>query len=367
MIPTPSHNPQSLALRVYAPLGWWLMIVAASIFLMVGIGGVTRLTGSGLSITDWRPVTGAVPPLNEADWQVEFEKYQGSPQHRLAFPDMTVEEFKGIYWWEWIHRFWGRMIGVLFLLPLLAFWAGGRIPAGWGRKLLLIFVLGGLQGALGWFMVKSGLVDKPSVSPYRLAAHLFLAVALFAWVFRLGLEILRGNVATNVSSWSAKGAANSRLRLHKGLRLFTALLFFQIVYGALAAGTKAAMAYPTFPGLGGSFWPPAGSWTEPLWRNFFENTAVIAFTHRWLGMALFLVGLGLAARIWFRAPAPSRLPAGVLAALLLLQVLLGIGTTMAAHGHIPVGMAVMHQLNALLILAATLFLLHQTRPPTPPV
>lgn len=343
------HSP-----RPPATIGYWLLAVAASIFLMVGIGGVTRLTGSGLSITDWRPITGAIPPLSEAHWQGEFEKYQGSPQHRLAFPDMTVEEFKGIYWWEWIHRFWGRMIGLIFAVPLLVFWVRGMIPAGWRGRLLVIFLLGGLQGFLGWYMVKSGLVDRPSVSPYRLAAHLSLAVALYAWVFWLAIGIL-----VDFSTHRSGGASSPRWRYV--LVGFTALLLFQIAYGGFVAGTKAAMAYPTFPDLGGNLLPAAATWTEPAWRNVFENTAVVAFIHRWLGITLFGLGVVLAVCWgWGRRGVIRRLAAGLLV-LLAGQVALGLFTTLAAVGHIPVGLGTAHQLNALLVLAVTLALLQASR------
>jgi heme a synthase len=338
-------------------VGYWLLAVAVSIFLMVGIGGVTRLTGSGLSITDWRPITGTLPPMSAEHWQSEFDKYMGSPQHRLVFPNMTVDEFKGIYWWEWIHRFWGRMIGLIFALPLIVFWARGMIPPGWRMKLLGLFVLGGLQGALGWFMVQSGLIDRPSVSPYRLAAHLGLAVLLFAAVLWLALRILLPSVATNVSSCTTPASTNLRSWLQKGLLAFASLLMLQIIYGGFVAGTKAAMAYPHFPGLGGTFVPPPASWLQPTWLNLFENTAMIAFTHRWLGIALFVWGSGLVVGLWMRGPSSARLPSALLLTLLLVQVLLGIGTTLLSLGHIPVFWGTAHQLNALLVLSVTLYLL----------
>ncbi|MDX6766835.1 MAG: COX15/CtaA family protein [Candidatus Methylacidiphilales bacterium] len=358
--------PASVFPQPPSAVGYWLLAVAVAIWIMVGIGGVTRLTGSGLSITDWRPLTGAIPPLSDADWQSEFAKYMGSPQHRLVFPDMTVEEFKGIYWWEWIHRFWGRMIGVVFALPLLVFWVRGMIPPTWRGRLLLIFLLGGLQGALGWFMVASGLVDRPSVSPYRLAAHLGLAVILFAWVLWLALVILCRQEATT----RERGAGAPREWHVAAMRLtlpgtpalfFLLLLLVQIIYGGFMAGTKAAMAHPTFPDLSGSGFPPAATWTQPGWRNFFENTAVIAFTHRWLGILVFLVGAWQAVRVIARGPSRLRRPAGTLGLLLLLQVALGIGTTLLAQGHIPVLWGSLHQLNALLILALGLYLFHSYR------
>jgi len=334
-------------------VGYWLLAVAASIFLMVGIGGVTRLTGSGLSITDWRPITGTLPPMSAEHWQSEFDKYMGSPQHRLVFPNMTVDEFKGIYWWEWIHRFWGRMIGLIFAVPFLVFWARGMIPPGWRLKLLGLFLLGGLQGALGWFMVQSGLIDRPSVSPYRLSAHLGLAVLLFAAVLWLALRILGKEVGLGPK----KGGAGSPSTLGWGFAFFAFLLGLQIIYGGFVAGTKAAMAYPHFPGLGGTFAPPPASWLHPVWLNLFENTAMIAFTHRWLGIALFALGAGLVLGLWMKGPSKARLPSALLMTLLLGQVLLGIGTTLYSIGHIPVLWGTAHQLNALLVLSVTLYLL----------
>lgn len=328
-------------------VGAWLLVVCAAIALMVCIGGITRLTGSGLSITDWRPITGAVPPLSDADWQSEFAKYMGSPQHRLVFPNMTVEEFKGIYWWEWIHRFWGRMIGVIYALPLAFFWLKGLLPSAWKRKLLAGLLLGGLQGAMGWFMVQSGLVDRPSVSAYRLAAHLGLAVFIFGLLFAWALRILlpRARDAVFPGRWKA------------ALHGFAGLLAFQILYGGFVAGTKTAMAYPTFPDLAGSWLPSAALWLEPGWRNVFENSAWIAFIHRWVGIALAVLGAVLAVRAGRRTGWPMLLGPG-LGALLVLQVLLGVMTTLQSQGHIPVGLGVAHQANALLILSATLLLMH---------
>jgi len=340
-------------------VGIWLVLVCLAIAAMVAIGGVTRLTGSGLSITDWRPITGAVPPLNAADWQSEFEKYMGSPQHRLVFPDMTVEEFKGIYWWEWIHRFWGRMIGVVYAVPLAVFWLRGMVPGSWRWKLLLGLALGGAQGALGWFMVQSGLVDRPSVSAYRLAAHLGLAVLIFGLLWWWALRVLRaGRAVEPVPGW-----------VRRGLLLLGVLLGVQIFYAGFVAGTKAAMAHPAFPGLGGSFFPSPASWLEPAWKNLFENTSWIAFLHRWLGVGLAGGGGLLAA--WFAASGPRGLrPAALLlAALLAVQVGLGILTTVLSRGSIPVLPGTLHQANALALLALALLLLQATRAshlPRPP-
>lgn len=340
-------NDDSLPARV---VGIWLLVAGAAIVLMVAIGGVTRLTGSGLSITDWRPVTGAVPPLSAEDWQREFAKYMGSPQHRLIFPNMTVEEFKGIYWWEWIHRFWGRMIGVLYAVPLAWFWWRGEVKGRWRWKLLLGLLLGGAQGVMGWVMVQSGLVDRPSVSPYRLAAHLGLAVLIFSLLFWWALDILR----PRGEGVEAGGDAGWR----RGLTAFTVLLGMQILYAGLVAGTKAAMAYPTFPDLGGAFWPSAATWKEPGWRNFFENTAWIAFLHRWMGVLL-LAGGGLLAAWAMRYGTRMEKRIGpLLLALLLVQVALGIATTVHSHGAIPVFLGTWHQVNALAVLSVTLFLLH---------
>jgi cytochrome c oxidase assembly protein subunit 15 len=333
-------------------LGLWLLTVCGAIAVMVAIGGVTRLTGSGLSITDWRPITGTLPPLTGDHWQSEFEKYMGSPQHRLVFPNMTVEEFKGIYWWEWIHRFWGRVIGVIYAVPLLVFWVRRSIPQGWHLRLLLGLALGGAQGVLGWFMVQSGLVDRPSVSAYRLAAHLGLAVFIFALLFHWALGLL--------IPASAKESARLTA-LNRGLPVFLGLLGLQILYGGFVAGTKAAMAYPTFPGLGGGIWPAAATWMEPAWRNFFENTAWVAFIHRWLGTGLFVLGSSLGVYAAVRHSGWIRRTGAVLIALLGLQVLLGIVTTLKSVGHIPVLWGTVHQVNALGVLAVTLVMLRLNR------
>ncbi len=321
---------------------------------MVAIGGITRLTGSGLSITDWRPITGIFPPVTEEHWESEFSKYRGSPQHVVSFPDMTLDEFKGIYWWEYIHRVWGRLIGFLVLVPLAVFAWRGWISGSFGWKLATAVVLGGLQGALGWFMVKSGLVDRPWVSPYRLTAHLMLALFLFgylwwlAWAVR-GLPQRVGIVPERRQAWLW------------GFTAIFVILVVQTAWGGFMAGTKAAMSYPTFPHISGQ-WFPATFWTmQPAWHNPFENHAAIQFIHRWLGVTWAVAAVAIS--VWFarKSSGWTAQTAWLLAVLAVLQVGLGVVTLVLSRGSIPVSWGVLHQVNAVNLLAVNLFLIYRLR------
>ena len=239
---------------------------------MVVVGGVTRLTHSGLSIVEWQPIVGTLPPLSEAEWQQTFEKYQLTPEYRQVNQGMTLAGFKGIFWWEYFHRLLGRLIGVVFLVPLLWFIARRDIPPGYAWKLFGIFVLGGLQGAMGWYMVQSGLVDDPRVSQFRLTAHLGLALAIFAAMFWVGLSLVHPRHATlasapqrSVRAWAIGVAA---------------LVFVMALSGGFVAGIRAGFAYNTFPLMNGHLIPPEIFMLEPWWRNFFWNMATVQFDHR---------------------------------------------------------------------------------------
>ena len=255
-------------------------MVLATLF----VGGVTRLTHSGLSIVEWQPLLGAIPPLSEADWRSVFAKYQQSPEYLKVNLHMTLAEFKFIFWWEWVHRLLGRLIGVVFFVPFLWFLLRGKLSRATAPqlmpKLLGFFVLGGLQGVLGWYMVKSGLVDNPHVSQFRLAAHLGLAFLIFGLMWWTGLGLLAPRVV------AARGTPLRKIQL-AGAAL-AALLLVMVLSGALVAGTHAGLIYNTFPLMGAGVMPPDLLALQPAWTNFFENQIMIQFDHRMIAWFLFL-------------------------------------------------------------------------------
>ena len=325
----------------------WLLICCALVFAMVVLGGVTRLTGSGLSMTDWKPITGILPPLSDAAWQQQFERYQQSPEFQTVNAHMDVNDFKGIFWLEYLHRLLGRTIGIVFLLPFLVFVARGSIRLADSGKYLLMFVLGGLQGLLGWYMVKSGLVDDPHVSQYRLTAHLALAFIVFGYMLWVALSLLRPASGTSTHSWFGRTAA------------LTALVCVTIVSGGFVAGLKAGLIYNTFPKMGGD-WLPAGLLAlEPWWRNGFDNIVTVQFNHRLLA----LTTLTCVFVYWLRAryagfPRRSMRATHALLAIALLQVALGITTLLT---RVPVALGATHQAVGMLLFTMALILLHSLR------
>jgi cytochrome c oxidase assembly protein subunit 15 len=316
----------------------WLLAVAALIALMVLVGGATRLTESGLSITEWKPVTGTLPPLGQAEWEKAFEAYKLIPQYHTLNAGMTLSEFKTIFWWEWSHRLLGRVIGMVYLLPFLFFlWRGG-MGGELKRRLWLIFGLGALQGAVGWWMVASGLAGRTEVSQYRLATHLVLALLIFAaivWTLRrLGERVPL--------------AASARLRITSAA--LVVLTFVQLYLGALVAGLRAGLVYNTWPDIDGAF-IPAGArlWFEtPWWRNLFENALTVQFEHRMTAYALFALAI-------FHAIDAMRLRAGAaaiggafwLVGAVTLQATLGIVTLL---NQVPIGLGLLHQAVAIVVL-----------------
>jgi heme a synthase len=321
-------------------VGLWLLAVAVLIVAMLAVGGLTRLTGSGLSITEWDPIVGAIPPLSHADWQAAFAKYQQIPQYRLENAGMTLEAFKGIFWWEWAHRFLGRAIGFVFLGPFLWFAATGAIGKKDWRRMLALFLLGGLQGFVGWWMVESGLEVRVSVSQYRLAIHLGVAVVLLGAILWVGLEYLRGrgdtraDKATKLAGW------------------FTGLVFFQMLLGALVAGLHAGLVYNSWPLMDGRL-VPEGAFSDG-WLSFFENPGLAQFNHR-------MVAYGVAAFAWFfwswlrtaQVSAMARWAADTVLVVTLVQVALGVFTLL---WQVPVALAALHQVVAALLFAAALWL-----------
>jgi cytochrome c oxidase assembly protein subunit 15 len=327
----------------------WLLACCALVALMVLVGGVTRLTHSGLSIVEWQPLVGTLPPLNDAQWQEVFEKYKQTPEYRLVNFGMSLAEFKGIFFWEYVHRLLGRLIGLAFFAPLAWFWLRGRLDRRFAWKLLGVFVLGGLQGAMGWYMVKSGLVDDPRVSQFRLTAHLALAFLIFGAMLWIALDLLyprreaRAHAPSRLAAWVA------------------ALVFAQVALGGLVAGIRAGKAYNTLPLMNGHLVPPEILMIEPWWKNFFYNMATVQFDHRLVAWVL----LALAAWLWWRTmradsgPRAS-LAAHLLALLLAAQFGLGVWTLLL---QVPVALGAAHQFVAVLVFGAALFAAHALRAP----
>lgn len=325
----------------------WLLICCALVFLMVIVGGVTRLTGSGLSMVDWRPVTGLLPPLTSAQWEQTFELYKTSPEYEKVNHHMDVDDFKGIFWLEYIHRLLGRMIGLVFLIPLLVFLWIGYITRRDAPRYVLMFVLGGLQGLLGWYMVKSGLVDDPRVSQYRLTAHLAAAFLIYGYMFWVAMELL------------FRHGDGTRHRLYPWTVALTGLIGLTVISGGFVAGLKAGLVYNTFPLMGGR-WVPEGLFVlTPAWRNLFDNVTTVQFDHRVLAITTLLAVLAywLAAR---RRSVPARVRPAVHGLLLVvtLQVLLGVSTLLMA---VPLPLAAAHQATALLLFTVALYVCHGLR------
>ena len=343
---------QGVAERSTRPVAIWLLACCAMIFAMVVIGGITRLTWSGLSITEWQPVTGAVPPLSAADWQAEFAKYQQTPQYRLLNAGMSLADFKTIYLWEYVHRLWGRLIGFVYLLPFLYFLARGRIPRCLTWPLAGIFALGAAQGALGWWMVKSGLADRIEVSQYRLTAHLALALVIYAATLWTALGLL---APTPLADSGSHGGVPWR----RAAEAILCLVGLTIVAGGFVAGLNAGLIYNTFPLMDGRIVPADYAQLSPLVRNWFENVAAVQFDHRLLAetTVVSVIALWLAGR---RAalPAPARHALHTLLAIALLQLSLGISTLLLV---VPIPLAAAHQAGAVLLLTAALVLRHRLR------
>jgi cytochrome c oxidase assembly protein subunit 15 len=325
----------------------WLFICCLMVYAMVILGGATRLTGSGLSMVEWDPIFGIVPPLDQQSWNETFALYQQSPEYRKINIGMDLAGFKRIYWYEYSHRVLGRTIGTVFLLPFLFFLAKGWIRRPLIPKLVAMFILGGLQGLLGWYMVKSGLVDNPHVSQYRLTAHLGLAILIYGYMLHVAFGLWYGNQPT----------ASVSAGLRRATGLLAGAVFITILSGGLVAGLKAGFAYNTFPLMDGQWVPEVIFMQEPLWRNFFENIATVQFDHRVLATLVFFSIAGL----WFVAMRQS-LPATVrhglhgLLLVALLQVSLGISTLLM---HVPIPLAVAHQGGALLLLTVLVYVRHR--------
>ncbi len=380
--PSPNFANETTAPRAIAV---WLLVCCAMVFATLMIGGITRLTHAGLSIVEWQPLVGALPPLTEAHWQELFAKYQLTPEFRLRNHDMTLAGFQFIFWWEWAHRLSGRLIGLVFFVPYVWFLIRGQLRGPLAWKVLGFFVLGGLQGAMGWYMVKSGLVDDPHVSPYRLAAHLGLAFLIFGLMLWTALGLLqprRRFSAVPQENFPETALPNSGfkhfLRSDSKLRgispapapcvpseTFTrrlgvaliALVFLMVLSGALVAGIHAGLAYNTFPLMNGFIVPPETFQLEPLWLNFFSNMATVQLDHRLIAWTL----LGVIP--WFvwrvRSESPSARPAAALLLVWLgVQAGLGISTLLL---RVPVPLAAAHQAGAMILFGLVLWVNHAIR------
>ena len=333
----------ALSLQYDRQIAAWLMVCAVTIFGMILLGGITRLTDSGLSMVDWKPIAGIIPPLTQADWQEMFLKYQQFPEYQKTNFDMTLEEFKPIFMYEYLHRMLGRFIGILFVIPFLFFFFSKRIKPGLTPKLFLLLCLGASQGVLGWYMVQSGLVDNPHVSQYRLMAHLGLAVFIYGLIFWTVLDLLA-------------------LPKHKlpPLQNFsyaiTAMIFFMILSGGLVAGTRAGIPYPTWPLMGDSFIPSGLYSLEPFWLSAFEDMLTIQFNHR---MFAYVISISVAIFAYKTLKAnltpPFRIAMYCFLGILGLQVTLGISTLVF---YIPIPIAAAHQVCAVALLSASLYVSH---------
>jgi heme a synthase len=328
----------------------WLYAVAALVLAMVLVGGATRLTESGLSITEWKPVMGVVPPLSESAWQAAFEKYQAIPQYRAMNSGMSLEAFKTIYWWEWTHRLLGRVIGAAYLLPFLFFLARGWVAPSLRPLLWFIFGLGALQGAVGWWMVASGLAERVEVSQYRLATHLLLACLIYVALIWTAVILTRTAPEETHTQRGGEGALTWRIRA--GAFALLVLVLAQIYLGALVAGLRAGYAYNTWPLIDGALVPDAGQlfFITPLWRNFFENILTVQFDHRMLAYVIFIVALLHAIDVARSVKEGAALTGAlVLFAAIVAQIALGIATLLWV---VPLPLALAHQAMAMLVLTA---------------
>jgi cytochrome c oxidase assembly protein subunit 15 len=338
-------NTQTLQLHLTPharTIGIWLLIVAAMVGAMTVIGGVTRLTESGLSMVEWRPLIGTLPPFSDQEWARVFALYQTSPEYQKINSGMSLAEFKAIFWWEYVHRFWGRIIGLAYAAPLAFFWIKGWIPRALRGRMLMLLALGGSQGVIGWWMVKSGLVDRPDVSHFRLAIHLGMAFVIAGALVWTALDFLlpRPQIAAPIGM----------RKLGWGVLV---VLFVVIILGAFVAGTNAGMIYNTFPLMDGRLLPPDYSALSPWWRNGLESIGAIQFHHRWAAILTSLLIIAL----WLRArslPADSgqRSAPSVMALLVIIQVMLGIATLLTV---VWIPLAALHQAVALLLFLSAVW------------
>jgi len=331
-------------------IGKWLIVCAVMVAAMVVLGGATRLTESGLSIVDWRPVSGIFPPFNTSEWWSLFDAYRLSPEFKRSNFWMSLADFKTIFWLEYLHRLWGRLIGLVFFLPFLCFAIRGQIKGGFAVRLFAVFVLGGLQGLMGWYMVKSGLVDQPAVSQYRLAAHLILAFIIYGWLIWLALQCFQPVTAEQ---------AVQRVKYRRHAILLVAGALLTVTAGAFVAGLDAGLAYNTFPKMNGRWIPDGVMRLDPWWINFFENTAMVQFTHRTLGISLLVLTLLLWLRVRLaNVVTRARRLVELLTAIVVAQAALGVATLLSA---VPIALGVAHQAGALASFTVAILVVYELR------
>lgn len=334
-------------------VGVWLLGICAMIFVMAIIGAITRLTDSGLSIMEWAPITGILPPMSHAEWQRLFDLYRTIPQYEQVNAGMTLPEFKTIFWWEWIHRFWGRLIGIVFLAGFAWFLVRGKMREGLAAHLVVLFALGGLQGFVGWFMVESGFAERVSVSHYRLTMHLGLAFLVYVYALWLVIRLLAPEAPASAGAKS----------LRRGLWGFAGLVALAVLAGALVAGLNAGLSFNTFPLMDGRVVPAGYALYEPWLVNWFENPTAVQFNHRLLGVLTVAAALGL--WLWARASGTTKSARRALALLFLAaagQLTLGIATLVMV---VPMSLATLHQGGAMIVLAATVWAFTRLRPAGP--
>ncbi len=343
------HSP----MHDHAAVRTWLALVALLVVVMVAVGGVTRLTDSGLSITEWKPLLGAIPPLSDADWQEAFRKYKQIPEYREVNAGMDLAGFKAIFWWEWIHRFLGRFIGLVFAVPLIVFWMRGQIPSGYHWRFVGLLILGGLQGFIGWYMVQSGLTERVDVSQYRLALHLctaFLILAGLVWCF-LGLRPRGGEIYfTHLPAYSRTLGW-----------VLVLLVFCQVALGAFVAGTKAGLVYTTWPLMDGEFIPEGLYSLAPWYVSAGEDHLTIQFNHRMMAYVLLALSFIQVVRTWSVDNDRVVQSALWLAVLMIGQAVLGIWTLVSVDGAIPIGLGVAHQTLAAIVFATSVWHLFEVR------
>ncbi len=329
----------------------WLLICCVSVFAMTILGGVTRLTGSGLSMVEWEPIMGILPPFTQGEWENTFSLYQQFPEYKLKNQTMSLGEFKSIFWFEYAHRLLGRSIGLIFFFPFVFFLVRGKVDRALAPKLVSMLILGGLQGLMGWYMVKSGLVNDPHVSQYRLTAHLALAIIIFSYMFWVALDLLYPTIDETTKH---RNSGFARLSI-----VVTSIIFITAMSGGFVAGTHAGRAFNTFPLMDGKWIPDGLLLLSPTWLNFFENIITIQFDHRVLATLLFL----LIPFLWWitrKSPQEPRLHTALhlLLAALVLQISLGISTLLLV---VPIALAAAHQAGAIVLLTVSLFVSHQLR------
>lgn len=326
-------------------LGIWLLICAAVVYLMILLGGATRLTQSGLSMVEWAPIMGVLPPIGDQAWLDVFAKYQQSPEYQKINLGMSLDAFKRIFWWEYSHRVLGRFIGLIYFLPLLYFMLKGMVPIAWRLRLFGLFLLGALQGLMGWYMVKSGLVDIPHVSQYRLTAHLGLALLIFGYMLWYALDFLRGEsqhrkATSNYLRWSL---------------ITPALIFIMMLSGGFVAGTKAGFIMNTFPTMGGQWVPHALLDMQPVWRNIFENPVTVQFIHRCIAILVFVAVTTL---YWTSRRQRFTTRVAWVLVIMLIQMALGISALLLS---VPLALGIAHQAGAVALFASSIVVTHLAR------